>query len=372
MTAAAGLGPWPGTDPLTAHLAVFDVVADAPAGVGGMPNLVQLPARGPAAGAVGRSLALLEDLPAGLEPHGWRLRANPGADLRRARATLRADLEALAIAARGYAGPLVLPVLGPWSLASRVWLPRGERVLADPVAVRDLVDSLAVGLREHVADVRRRVPGAEPVVLLAEPALADVLIGAVPTFSGRARLAAIEGAVVREALRRFVAGLGSLRTGNSSGGSDDLRIHDAVGARSADLPVRGAHHDLEIAFQVPADPASVRLGASVGPGGLGLDVTAAGAALWEPLAEAAEAGVRPWLGVIRPVRDTAAGAGSEAVAAARALERAWTSIGLDRAQLTDVVVTPASGLAGVTPERAAAVLRAAVDAARDLAEGAGA
>lgn len=370
MTAAAGLGPWPGTDPLTAHLAVFDVVADAPAGVGGMPNLVQLPARGPVAGAVGRSLALLEDLPAGLESHGWRLRANPDADLRRARVTLRADLEALAIAARGYAGPLVLPVLGPWSLASRVWLPRGERVLADPVAVRDLMDSLAVGLREHVADVRRRVPGAEPVVLLAEPALADVLIGAVPTFSGRARLAAIEGAVVREALRRFVAGLGSLRTGNSSGGSDDLRIHDAVGARSADLQVGSAHQDLEVVLQVPGDPVSVRLGASVGAGGVALDVTAADVPLWEALAEAVESGIRPWLGAIRPERGSG-GPGSEAIGAARGVERAWTAIGLQRARLAGTVVSPASSIAGVAPERAQVALRAALDAARELAERAG-
>ena len=95
MTAAAGLGPWPGTDPLAAHLAVFDVLADTPAGVEGIPNLVHLPARGPVAGAVARTLAMLEDMPAGLEPHGWRLRANPDADLRRARATVRADVEAL-------------------------------------------------------------------------------------------------------------------------------------------------------------------------------------------------------------------------------------------------------------------------------------
>lgn len=369
MTAGAGLGPWPGTDPLAAHLAVFDVVADVPAGVQGIPNLVHLPARGPIAGAVGRTLAMLEDMPAGLEPHGWRLRANPDADLRRARTTLRADVEALAIAAQGYAGPLVVPVVGPWSLASRLWLPRGERVLADPVAVRDLVESLVVGLREHVTDVQRRLPGVEPVVLVSEPALADVVLGAVPTFSGRARLAAIEDAVVREALRRLVTGLGSLRIGTSSGGADDLRIQ-GVAPPSADLPVRGAHPGLETVLQVPADPVSVRLGASVGAGGVALDVTAAGVALWEPLAESVESGVRPWLGAIRSERGSD-GPGSEAIGAAQAVERSWTAIGLQRARLADVVVTPASGLAGVTPERAQAALRAAVDAARELAERAG-
>lgn len=370
MTAAAGLGSWPGTDPLAAHLAVFDVVADAQAGVEGIPNLVCLPARGPAAGAVGRTLAMLEDMPAGLEPHGWRLRANPDADLRRARATLQADVAALAIAAEGYAGSLAVPVLGPWSLASRLWLPRGERVLADPVALRDLVESLAVGLREHVTEVRRRLPGVEPVVLVSEPALADVVLGAVPTFSGRARLAAIEHAVVREALRRLVTGLGSLRTGTSSSGADDLRIQGVPVPQVADVPVRGADHDLDVVLQVPADPVSVRLGASVGAGGVALDVTAAGVALWEALAEAVESGVRPVLGAVRSERG-ADGPGSEAIEAARAVERPWTGVGLARPRLADVVVTPASGLAGVTPERARRALRAAVDAARELAERAG-
>lgn len=342
MTGAAGLGPWPGTDPLEAQQAVLDVLGNAPSGVDGLPCLVRLPARGPGGGAVGRTLAILEGMPAGLEPHGWRLRPNADAELRRARSLVRDDLEALSIAAHGYTGRLVVPVLGPWSLAANVWLPKGERAVADPVAVRDVVDSLVAGVAEHLADLGRRVPGAVPVVLVAEPALADVLVGAVPTFSGRARLAAVEGVVVRERLRVLVAGL---REAAGSGGA--------------------------VVVHVPADPATVRLGAAVGADGLGLDVTAAGSDVWEELAAAVEAGATPWAGAVRPEREAPAGARSEASAAADVVEKAWRAVGLERRRLADVVVTPTAGLAAVSPARAREALRAVVDAARDLGERSG-
>ena len=45
---------------------------------------------------VGRSAALLVDLPVDLQPSGWRLVDRPGRDLARARAWLAQDLDALA------------------------------------------------------------------------------------------------------------------------------------------------------------------------------------------------------------------------------------------------------------------------------------
>jgi hypothetical protein len=363
VTGASALGPWPGTGVLEAQVAVLDLLADVPAGVEGMPHLVQLPARGPGAGSVGRTLALLEGMPAGLEPHGWRLRSTPDGELRRARAILREDLEALAAAAHGYAGPLVLPVLGPWSLAARVWLPRGDRLLADPVAVRDVVDSFVVGVREHVAEVRRRVPGAVPVVLVAEPALAHVLAGAVPTFSGRARLAAAPAGTVREALRRVVGGLGAALGAAAPAEGRDLGVPGAGPGEDRARAVAGA----PAVVHVPAEPAALRVAAACEPGGVGLDVTGAGVAVWEGLAAAVEAGVRPWLGAV-PVTDGPSPGRSSAAEAAAAVGRAWHDVGLERARLADVVVTPATGLAQTSPARAREVLRAVVDAGRDLAE----
>ena len=95
--------------------------------------------------------------------------------------------------ADGYTGPLKLQVTGPWTLAATVELPRGDKVLADHGARRDLAEALAYGLQEHVAEVRRRVPGAELVVQLDEPALPAVLAGAVPTASGWGKHRSVDG-----------------------------------------------------------------------------------------------------------------------------------------------------------------------------------
>ena len=48
--------------------------------------------------------------------------------------------------ADGYTGPLKLQLTGPWTLAATVELPRGDKVLADHGARRDLAEALALGL----------------------------------------------------------------------------------------------------------------------------------------------------------------------------------------------------------------------------------
>jgi hypothetical protein len=101
--------------------------------------------------------------------------------------------EALAIAAAGYSGPLAVTVTGPWTLAADLYLARGDRVLSDPGAVREVVQALAVAVGDHVAQVRRQVPGADVVVQLDEPLLAQVGAGVLPTFSGYSRLRAVPG-----------------------------------------------------------------------------------------------------------------------------------------------------------------------------------
>jgi hypothetical protein len=50
------------------------------------------------------------------------------------------------------------------------------------------------------------------------------------------------------------------------------------------------------------------------------------------------------------------------------LTRSWRDVGLGLPLLADLVVTPACGLAGVTPDGAAATLRAAVAVHGRLAE----
>ena len=98
-----------------------------------------------------RAVAVLTELAADLQPAGWRLTggSDPRASLdqRRARSLLAEDLDVLEELADGYTGPLKLQLTGPWTLAATVELPRGDKVLADHGARRDLAEALAMGLR---------------------------------------------------------------------------------------------------------------------------------------------------------------------------------------------------------------------------------
>ncbi|SDQ74271.1 hypothetical protein [Quadrisphaera sp. DSM 44207] len=324
---ATGTGPWPGEDPLEAARTVLGELG----GDAGLPFLPELPARGPGSDAAGRTAALLVDLPVDLQPVGWRLVDHPGRDAERAGSHRRADLDALAEAADGWTGPLKLQVLGPWSLASSVWLPRGERAVVDAGARRDLVHSLGEGVAAHLRDVARLVPGADLVLQVDEPALPAVLDGRLPTASGWGRLPAVDSLEVREGLRAVL---------------------DAAGAAGASA--RGV--------RCPAG-APLGLVREAGASAIGVEVAALGAAGWESLAASTEAGLAPWLGALDPAGELpAVGALVEAV------RRPWREVGLDPELLAGVVLAPTAGLAGTAPSRARAVLARLREGADALAE----
>ena len=135
----------PGTDPAEAMRIVLGELPD-------LPHLAELPARGPGADLTGRTAALLVDLPVETTPTGWRFAGRPGRDLSRARSLLSSDLDALEETAGGYQGPLKVQVCGPWTMAATIELARSQDpALADPGAVADLTESLAEGVRAHVA-----------------------------------------------------------------------------------------------------------------------------------------------------------------------------------------------------------------------------
>ncbi len=184
---ATGLGPMPGEDAV-AYADAVRVVLGELWETGELPYLPELPGRGPGAGATGRTLAMVTELGADLQPAGWRLTDAAGVDQRRAASLLAQDLDELEEQAEGYAGALKVQVLGPWSLAARVERPRGDKVLADHGARRDLAQALAEGVTAHVAGVRRRLSGCDRLVVqVDEPELARVLAGRVPTASGFGR-----------------------------------------------------------------------------------------------------------------------------------------------------------------------------------------
>ena len=94
----------------------------------------------------GRGTALLAGLAVDLQPAGWRLTDASSRDHRAARSTLRSDLDVLEEQAQDYAGPYKISVAGPWTLAATLERPRGDRVLADSGARRDVGQSLAEGI----------------------------------------------------------------------------------------------------------------------------------------------------------------------------------------------------------------------------------
>lgn len=177
---ASGIGGMPGED----FRDSFNIVLGE---VGDMPFVPELPARGPAAGMVGRSLALLDGLDVDLQPAGWRLTTGESRDHRRARSLLAEDLDVVEELLPTSTLVLKQQVTGPWTLAANVERPRGDRVLADHGARRELAESLAEGLSQHISNLRKRAPQASFVIQVDEPALPAVLAGAVPTASGFGR-----------------------------------------------------------------------------------------------------------------------------------------------------------------------------------------
>lgn len=184
MTVATGVGSLPGEDDAAYVEAVRTVLGELP----DLPHVPELPGRGPSATMTGRALAIVSGLGADLQPAGWRLTDTPGIDHRRARSLLAQDLDRVEEHAQDHAGAFKIQVAGPWTLAATVEKPRGDKVLSDSGARRELAQALAEGLRDHVADVRRRLPRVDRLVVqVDEPALAAVLAGRVPTASGFGR-----------------------------------------------------------------------------------------------------------------------------------------------------------------------------------------
>ena len=173
--------------------------------VGDFVFVPELPARGPHAGMIGRALAVLEGLDADLQPAGWRLGAGSGSDLRRARSMLAQDLDVAEELLAEHTGPLKVQVTGPLTLAAQVEQARGDKLVADHGARREVAESLAEGLATHIAEVRRRFSWAEQVVVqVDEPSITAVIGGGIPTASGLGRHRTVHPPEADALLRRVV------------------------------------------------------------------------------------------------------------------------------------------------------------------------
>ncbi len=324
---ATGVGSMPGGD---AREAAKTVTGSLEA----LPFLPELPARGPGADMIGRTAGMLVEVFAHVEPSGWRVSDRPGRDTRRARSWLGEDLDALEEFTQGYEGPLKVSAVGPWTLAAALELRGGEAALGDAGACRDLAASLAEGLRAHLAEVRRRVPGARVVLQLDEPSLPAVLRGQVRTASGYRTYRAIDRAVVEGALREFAE-----VARQAPGG--ELVVHSCAPGVPFALLRRAGVSGVSFDFSLLTEREDDAIGETV----------EAGTTLF--------AGVVP--GVDGPLSDPAG-----SVMGVRTL---WRRLGLSPGTLAEsVVVTPSCGLAGASPAYARTALAHCVRAAKSLAD----
>jgi len=196
ITAAGSL---PGTDFRGALTAMAEALPEV------LP-LPELPARGVGSDLIGRALGLISGLGFDLQPAGWRLVPNTGADHRRAVAQWRRDLDDAEELLQGFEGVLKIGVAGPWTLASSVGRPMGDRLVADHGARRELAQALVEGVAGLRAEVSRRMPGATLWVQIDEPSLLAVAEGRVPTASGFSRHRRVDLPGLVEALRPLAYG----------------------------------------------------------------------------------------------------------------------------------------------------------------------
>jgi len=198
---ATVLGSFPGTDMRATLRWVLGELPD-------LAPVPELPARGPGAQMIGRATPLLEGLACDLQPGGWRLTDASGVDHRRARSLLRQDLDDLEELAQGWSGTLKVSVAGPLTLAAQLERPRGDKALADHGARAEIAASLAEGVGNLLADLRRRLPDVTWMVQLDEPMLPAVMAGAVPTASGFSRHRAVHAPEVAAAMDALAISVG--------------------------------------------------------------------------------------------------------------------------------------------------------------------
>jgi methionine synthase II (cobalamin-independent) len=294
-----------------------------------LPHLPELPARGVIAGMVGRTLGVIGELGFDLQPAGWRLTDAPGVDHRRARSLLAQDLDVLEEQTQGYEGVLKVQLTGPWTLASTIEKPRGDKLLSDLGARRDLAQALAEGVREHLADVGRRVPGAELVLQVDEPSLPAVLSGQIATASGFHRHRSVTPPIASDALEWVFAAAGETPT-----------LAHCCAAESPIALLRRA-----------------------GAGGVSVDLAVLVAGAYDDLATALDEGANLALGVVPSIGESAPSTKSVVERVTRLLDM----IGVGPDEVADqLVLTPACGMAGATPSYARSALHAVSEAAAEL------
>jgi methionine synthase II (cobalamin-independent) len=324
--ASTGIGSWPGTE-------MADSLKIALAECPDLPYLPELPARGPHAGLVGRGAALLTGIGVDLTSVGWRLADTSSRDHRRAIATLRSDLDELEEATQGYHGPVKIAIAGPWTLTAGLEHPRGDKVLPDAGARRDVAQSLEQGIADLRDELARRLPDIDLIIQLDEPSLPAVLAGGITTASGLGRHRPIDIPEVSTAYSGIVEHLGAT----------PVIVHSCA----------------------PGVPIAVL--AKAGIRGVALDLSLLTSGDWDALGAAMEDDLWLLAGAL-PTADPAVAIPGPDQVADRVLGPI-RRLGLPPEISTHTVITPACGLAGFTRTDAIAALRTVRTAAGIIGEG---
>jgi methionine synthase II (cobalamin-independent) len=322
---ATGIGSMPGED----FAETLQVVQGE---TGDLPFLPELPARGVHAAMTGRALATVTDLGVDLQPAGWRLTDASGIDHRRAQSLLAHDLDLAEELRPARLEHFKVQLAGPWTLAATVERPRGDKVVADHGARRDLAQALAEGVDRHLADVRRRLDPGILVLQIDEPALPAVLSGSIPTASGFGR---------------------------------HRSVHDPEAAAALDHLAKAARaHDAELVLHCCADDLPWTVLTAVDLDALSFDLALAGPTDLDALGAWVDSGRQAWPGVVPTSESTRWPTGADLT---RQLLRWWSDLGhTDTEQLPPTTVTPACGLAGASPGWARTALELAAQVARNL------
>lgn len=302
---ATGVGSLPGED-------VREWCRTVAGELPGLPHLPELPQRGPGADMIGRTLGLLAGVDSGFSSEttvsGWRITPRIGGatrSIRRAQSWLREDLDAAEEVWSRFRGSFKVQAAGPLTLAASVEASTGQRLVGDPGATAEFAAGLAEALAAHVADLGTRLPTANLIVQLDEPAAGHVLAGAIPSQSGWTRLRPVSVPAAREALRQVVDAV------RSAGGAP---VFHCCGTR-----------------------APVALFAQAGATAIGVDLTRPQPE--DELGEALESGIGLFAGI-----ETAGEDGSRSVPLRELLAR----LGIEPATVADrIVLTPRCGLVGV-------------------------
>lgn len=218
--------------------------------------LPELPARGVGADMAGRTLAMVDGLAFDLQPQGWRLGEHSGVDHERARSILRRDLDDLEEHAQAFTGSVTLTATGPWTLAALLERPRGDKVLADHGARREVAEALGGGLASLLAELHRRLPAVRFCLQLDEPLLPAVMDGRVATASGFSRLRAVDRPVVTDLLQRVTAPVRpALAASDGDLRADDVLLHCCAAGLDLDLVGRAgiAAVGLDVGTLTPRD-----------------------------------------------------------------------------------------------------------------------